>query len=607
MTRPSDRGLKKRKIGQLGPLQATETKSDDQPSAKRRKVRQHPQPHHAQNKSKAEQHPLSKLSERPSDSWLSFDESYGSVQARKIKNIILTGDWTYLCSEAVKHYESAQALTCTIDHTRFARGMGNVVFEVAFSNSTYWIVRIRLSDEQEAETEMLSEIATTRLVQQMTSIPVPTIFAYNCGKGNPFGFRYMLMSALPGRVLDDPFSMSVPAHHKNKVASQLAKYLHELSRITFDKIGRIWCGNHVDENPRIISFQAHGECNGRHALCRVGPFKTSRSYFRALRQGLNKAVRVEHSDGEDWPEWSKACRVLTDAIPYLIIGKYQRGPFLLYHRDFHYNNILLDNDFNITGILDWSAAQTVPVEQFLVSPEFIPLPGLSEEGNRPIIEFRAMFIRAWMEIEKGTLSKSLLAISDVASWTIPELVYRCISSVLWHSRLAVMFAERVQRLLYSHVNSDAEHTPSASNSPHTRIDGQVFRLIICQASRRSNRNPSEKPRAVASESLGPFRPSKVSKADRNPPFGPQQRPTVPEKADVNIAEPQIPPVPANLRKRLRIPPFPSVAKDTIRTTRSKSKQNIAGNMATRSSAKPQGISKRQGAKTTRGRGMARKE
>jgi hypothetical protein len=381
--------------------------------------------------------------------------------------------------------------------------------------------------------------------------------------------------------------MSIPAHHKNKVASQLAKYLHELSRITFDKIGRIWCGNYVDEKPRIISFQAHGECNGRHALCSVGPFNTSRSYFRALRQSLNKAVRVEHSDDEDWPKWSKACRVLTDAISSLVISKYERGHFPLHHLDLHYNNILLDDEFNITGILDWSAAQTVPVEQFLVSPEFITLPGLSEEGNRPIIEFRAIFIKAWREIETGPLPTSLLAISDVASWTIPELVYCCISSDLWHSRLAVIFAERVQRLLYSNANSDAEHTPSASNSPHTRINGQVLRPIVGQVSRRSNRNPPEKPRQVASEFLGPFHPSKVSKAACKTRLGPQRRPTVPQKADVDITEPQTPLVPANMRKRPRIQlPIPSVAKDSIRTTRSKLKQNIAGNMATRSSAKP---------------------
>lgn len=588
--------------------------SSDQQSAKRRKVKQHPPSKHAKDKSKAEQHLLSKSSGRPSENWPSLDDSYDAVRARKIEDIISTGNWTYLCSQAVKHYASAQAVTCVIDRTRFARGMENVVFEVAFSNSTYWVVRIRLSDVQEVETEMLSEIATIRLIQQRTSIPLPTIFAYNSDKENPFGFRYMLMNALPGKVLDDRLSRSIPEQHKIKVAGQLAKYLYELSLITFDKIGRIWCGNHVDENPRIISFPAHGEYNGRHALCTVGPFNTSRSYFRALRQGVNKAVQVEHSDNQDWPTWSQACQVLTDAIPSLFISKYQRGPFPLWNLDWHYNNTLLDDEFNITGLLDWSAAQTVPVEQFAVSPEFITLPGLSEEGNRPIVEFRAMFVKAWKEIETELLPATpLLTISDVISSTIPDLVYRCISSFPRHSRSAMIHAELVLRLL----NSDAEHAPSASNSPYTRIDGQVLRPKMGQALRRSNRKSPQRPLLVASKSLSPFYPSKGSKAAQKTRLMPRRRPNIskkvsvgalPRSSSVDAAQPQPSPVSVNLRRSPRLqPPISSVARGSKRTIPSKSKQNSTDKITASSSAKPQGLSKRPGAETTGRPGKARKE
>jgi len=204
----------------------------------------------------------------------------------------------------------------------------------------------------------------------------------------------MLISALPKKPLSDWFSNSIPKQYKNKVASQLAKYFYKLSQITFNKIGRIWCGNYVDENPHIISFLAHRECNGRHALHTVSPFNTSRSYFHAVRQGLNRAVRVEHLEDQDWSTWFKACRVLTDAIPLLVISKYQRGPFPLWNLNWHYNNTLLDNEFNITSLPDWSAAQTILVKQFAVSPKFITLSMLLEEGNQPIVEFQAIFVKA---------------------------------------------------------------------------------------------------------------------------------------------------------------------------------------------------------------------
>jgi hypothetical protein len=74
-------------------------------------------------------------------------------------------------------------------------------------------------------------------------------------------------------------------------------------------------------------------------------------------------------------------------------------------------------------------------------------------------------------------------------------------------------------------NGDAVYTPSASNSPHTRIDGQVLRPVIGQAPRRSNRKPSQKVQPVVDECLGPVHPSKISKAVRKTQLGPQ-RPNV---------------------------------------------------------------------------------
>jgi hypothetical protein len=146
----------------------------------------------------------------------------------------------------------------------------------------------------------------------------------------------------------------------------------------------------------------------------------------------------------------------------------------------------------------------------------------------------------------------------------------------------------------------AEHTLSASNSYNTSTD---------QASRRSKRKPA------TSESLGPAHPSKIPKTAMKTRLGPQ--PSVSKKvsfsaisqsSDADIAEPEPSLVPVNLHKRPQVQiPITSVAKDSKRTTRSQSKQNIADNTTARSSAKPQGISKRPRAKAIPGQVEARKE
>ena len=166
-------------------------------------------------------------------------------------------------------------------------------------------------------------------------------------------------------------------------------------------------------------------------------------------------------------------------------------------------------------------------------------------------------------------------------------------------------------------NGDAERSPSSPNSPRLRTGKRVLRPTTGQASRPSKRKPSHKDGQAASASLGPVHSSKVSKVARKKRPRPQRRPNISQKVSsgglllssgVDAVQPQPSPVPVSLRKSPRLqPPIPSVAMDSKRTTRPKSKQNIADNMTARSSAKPQGISKTPSAKSSRGRGKARKE
>ena len=75
------------------------------------------------------------------------------------------------------------------------------------------------------------------------------------------------------------------------------------------------------------------------------------------------------------------------------------GPYPLKHMDLQFNNILFDDDFNITGILDWTAAQTVPCESFAVYVEFIVSPNAPKEVSVRTSSFRDMVQRAWKDRE----------------------------------------------------------------------------------------------------------------------------------------------------------------------------------------------------------------
>lgn len=125
------------------------------------------------------------------------------------------------------------------------------------------------------------------------------------------------------------------------------------------------------------------------------------------------------------------------------------GPFPLCHLDLHFKNVLFDDEFNITGLIDLSDVQSVPLERCIISPEFVTFPGLSVQENEPIRRFRAMFSKALAQKEHeqscdiGTSSSRKL--SEMVDTPLSELVYRCVYSYPWR---ALSDARLVLRLLY---------------------------------------------------------------------------------------------------------------------------------------------------------------
>lgn len=119
----------------------------------------------------------------------------------------------------------------------------------------------------------------------------------------------------------------------------------------------------------------------------------------------------------DDPDWLTACWVLKTALTHIVIQDRVRGPFPLCHLDLHYGNKLFDDEYNLTGIIDWSSAQAAPLEQLSVCPEFVAFPGLSDEENRPIIELRDLVVEHIRETERRQENRpplDNLAVEDTA-------------------------------------------------------------------------------------------------------------------------------------------------------------------------------------------------
>jgi hypothetical protein len=241
----------------------------------------------------------------------------------------------------------------------------------------------------------------------------------------------------------------------------LANVLFELSNLCFDRIGRISRRANGDKEIELVSAEADGA---------NGPLNTSLEHFYAERDAENREiVSVTHPND---PYWLTACWILRITLGHVITGDRIRGPFPLCHLDLHHGNLLFDEEFNLTGVLDWSHAQTVPIERLAVLQEFMTFPGLSDEENRPILEFKSLVVRFLREkeasmtaAEQQTVSEDHVAYTPLSGFLESprwEIAYFCTYS---NPRRALWDAQRAAKIMYGKTISWEQLKEAYGNQP----------------------------------------------------------------------------------------------------------------------------------------------
>ncbi|OAQ99517.1 hypothetical protein LLEC1_05571 [Akanthomyces lecanii] len=382
----------------------------------------------------------------PGAAWATLDDLEPATNKlhSTVSRVIATANFRHLGNAALaaritKTRAASPGVTCTVNTQYFTFGMNNVVFKITFSDGLIWIARIchspgRGSDGNTSHrTSMLSEIATLKTLQKQTTIPVPDVYTFETSTSNAFGYPYMLMKCLEGQMLSSTAARHVPVEYHPHVARQLANVMFQLQNVEFNQLGKIWCGENCDKPPQIIPYD--------DTYTEATLPLTSLEWFYKERQDQNRKALEAHAED---PEWRTACWILKSAIAHIVAEDKLHGPFPLCHFDLHYGNLLFDDAFNLTGVLDWSGAGTAPVERLAVSPEFITFPGMTDEQNQVIIDFRNRVRDDLADLEAKArqadpvlISKTL--VSAILGTERADIIHRCTYSfphrALWDGRL----------------------------------------------------------------------------------------------------------------------------------------------------------------------------
>ena len=271
---------------------------------------------------------------------------------------------------------------CTIEHPSKVVGSGaltgcaNYHARLRFGNgSPSWLMRVpRVSGfavgfpVSLAEYLIRSEYATLKFLET-TAVPAPRAFSLaprafslaprafslaprafsfgipSQGTDHGIGVCFLLMEELSGKPWDGQGDTG-------KVWKGLADVFAELEKHPFSKVGSLYI-----ESPDDLPSVSATASDRFVCLYPYGPFETSAAYYTAWTEQYLALI----ADGQLYPQFPIEAylvyRFLQENATELSDSE---DKFFLKHVDDKGDHLMVDEDLNITGIIDWQMARIVP-------------------------------------------------------------------------------------------------------------------------------------------------------------------------------------------------------------------------------------------------------
>ncbi|RMJ10436.1 hypothetical protein CDV36_009937 [Fusarium kuroshium] len=267
----------------------------------------------------------------------------------------------------------------------FAQGAFNKLYQVMIPDQPSLMLRISLPVDPRYKT--LSEVATMRWVNAVTTIPLPQVIGYNSSLDSALGFEWILMTRLGGTSLSDAWA-HIDFSTKSALVRQFALFEASLFRNQLSGIGNIYPTALPTPTPitgRIVSMPFFWGDRINLDMDR-GPFRHSRDWMAArleLAESDCLAVLRKYptgaeldSDAEDDREDATRTASIIAKLQQLIDFVFPEttmaeDPTVLCHTDLSRSNILVDDAGKLTGVIDWECVSALPLWKACSYPAFL--------------------------------------------------------------------------------------------------------------------------------------------------------------------------------------------------------------------------------------------
>lgn len=239
-----------------------------------------------------------------------------------------------------------------------------------------------------------SEVATMSYIREKTRVPIPKVFSYDTTALNPIQAPYILMEAAKGtpasdvwydrrspsdpyswlRVTSNPAAITTTIRKRDNLLKSLANVMADLGNLTFPKTGRLQKDSSgqlyvtgTEEEPWENDEEGGPSFSSSHQLWQ---HKISKNAAPSQGSRLFENKRVAHVK-----QGLKMVLNIISSVPPMAGSRHlddRAETFVFNHFDLGLQNIFVDSDGHITGIIDWDSCRIVPrCVGFATLPEFL--------------------------------------------------------------------------------------------------------------------------------------------------------------------------------------------------------------------------------------------
>ncbi|RSL84553.1 hypothetical protein CDV31_016689 [Fusarium ambrosium] len=272
---------------------------------------------------------------------------------------------------ALGTHHHSEGLQCEIK-ARY-RGSFNGCFVLEFTDDSTLVVRLPLEPAvQDAWDKVRSEVCTMQYIRRKTNIPVPQVYAYGrsqlCRHATELQV-FIIMEQIKGQPLTRKVLETSLEPRRRLFLQQLVDVFAELRKVPFTRGGSLMPSNdediELDSPPDIV-----GAFSIRKNELQAAGYTASRILTTSAKEFLDEQLCIlqrlwtmpckdldrEQAEREEFAQQFICQPEILDRI---CIDPTAQS-FFLAHPDLRPGNILVDDELNICGIIDWEYTASVP-------------------------------------------------------------------------------------------------------------------------------------------------------------------------------------------------------------------------------------------------------